>query len=119
MTTTDAKLDFGRVYWDHQILVYRAALGVTGHVEDAEDVVQTVFLHLLDQDIRDDRFRNLKGYLYNAAVKEAHALLRARLRRRIGGDLELVEERPADPRSRLDTDTLERPRRRPKLSVPV
>jgi DNA helicase-2/ATP-dependent DNA helicase PcrA len=38
------------MFQEHYVLVYRTAYGVTGRVEDAEDVVQTIFLRLLQRE---------------------------------------------------------------------
>ena len=39
--------DFEQIYREHALLVYRTAWGVLGNPEDAEDVVQAIFLKLL------------------------------------------------------------------------
>jgi RNA polymerase sigma-70 factor (ECF subfamily) len=65
----------------HYVLVYRTAYGVTGRVEDAEDVVQTVFLRLLQRDRPGDFLKNPKGYLYRAAVNLALTIVQTRRRR--------------------------------------
>lgn len=39
--------EFEDLFNEHYVLVYRTAYGVTGRVEDAENVVQTVFLRLV------------------------------------------------------------------------
>jgi hypothetical protein len=36
---------------DHSRLIYRTAYGVTGSVEDAQDILQTIFLRLLRRDL--------------------------------------------------------------------
>lgn len=59
--------------------VYRAAHRITGSAADAEDVVQSVFLRLLqrtDVPLGDDG----AGYLYRSAVHASLDLLRARRR---------------------------------------
>ena len=65
----------------HYVLVYRTAYGVTGRVEDAEDVVQTVFLRLLKRDRPRDFLKNPKGYLYRAAVNQSLTIVQKRQRR--------------------------------------
>jgi RNA polymerase sigma-70 factor (ECF subfamily) len=50
----------------HYALVYRTAYGVTGRAEDAEDVVQTVFLRLLQRDAPRGALKDPKAYLYRA-----------------------------------------------------
>jgi DNA-directed RNA polymerase specialized sigma24 family protein len=44
-------------------LVYRTVYGVTGSVQDAEDITQTIFLHVLRCDIPVHAMKNPAGYL--------------------------------------------------------
>jgi RNA polymerase sigma factor (sigma-70 family) len=67
-------------------LVYKAAYGITGRPQDADDVVQTVFLELLVKQPPTDFLHNPPGYLYRTAILEALKLLRSRRRRRISVD---------------------------------
>jgi len=39
--------EFERLFHEHHGLVYRAAYRITGRAEDAEDVLQTLFVRLL------------------------------------------------------------------------
>jgi len=43
-----------QIFERHYELVYRTAYGVTGSVEDAEDVLQTIFLRLLGREFPPD-----------------------------------------------------------------
>jgi RNA polymerase sigma-70 factor, ECF subfamily len=61
-------------------LIYRTAYGVTGSREDAEDVLQTVFLRLLRQECPGKPGRNMKAYLYRAAVNLSLDTLRSHRR---------------------------------------
>jgi RNA polymerase sigma-70 factor, ECF subfamily len=82
----------GKVYLEHQGRVFRAAYRITGNVQDAEDVLQTVFLRLLRRD--DDALelaQNLGSYLHRAAVNAALDVLR---RRRTAGSVDLDEVGP-------------------------
>lgn len=56
--------EFEGLFREHYQLVYRTAYGVTGRAEDAEDVLQTVFLKLLRRGHSPDLYKNTKGYLY-------------------------------------------------------
>ncbi len=69
-----------RVFLEHQQRVFRAAFRITGNAQDAEDVLQTVFLRLAR---RGDTasLANPSSYLYRAAVNAALDLLRARRER--------------------------------------
>jgi RNA polymerase sigma-70 factor (ECF subfamily) len=74
--------EFEALFQEHYQLVYCTAYGVTGRVEDAEDVVQTIFLKLLKRDRpRDFMSPNPRGYLYRAAVNQALTVVQARQRR--------------------------------------
>lgn len=73
--------EFEGLFQEHYVLVYRTAYGVTGRVEDAEDVVQTVFLRLLQRDRPRDFLKNPKGYLYRAAVNQSLTIVQTRRRR--------------------------------------
>jgi RNA polymerase sigma-70 factor (ECF subfamily) len=72
--------EFESIFREHSEFVYRTAYRVTGTAEDAEDVMQTVFLKF---------FRNLpapevrqkpRAYLYRAAVNTALNVVRSRQR---------------------------------------
>ena len=77
--------DFEDLFQEHYLLVYRTAYGITGRVEDAEDVAQTVFLRLLKRDfLRAEAtgfMKNPKGYLYRAAVNLSLTIVQTRQRR--------------------------------------
>jgi RNA polymerase sigma-70 factor (ECF subfamily) len=60
---------------EHAAFVYRTAYGVTGRHEDAEDVLQSLFLRLLT---RPAAARDPKAYLYRAAVNLSLNLVRNR-----------------------------------------
>jgi len=73
--------EFEDLLREHYVLVYRTAYGVTGRVEDAEDVVQTVFLRLLQREKPRELLKNPKGYLYRAAVNLSLTIVQTRQRR--------------------------------------
>lgn len=80
----------------HHETVFRAAYRVTGNADDAEDVLQTVFMRLLRREDELDLSRSAASYLYRAAVNAAVDLLRKRSR--AGAvDLESVQETLQDP----------------------
>lgn len=72
--------DLERLFREHSAGVYRAAYRVTGNADDAEDVLQTVFLRLLRREEALDASRGVAGYLHRAAVNAAVDLLRSRRR---------------------------------------
>jgi RNA polymerase sigma-70 factor (ECF subfamily) len=75
---TDAEFD--QVFRDHYQLVYRTAFGVTRSAEDAEDVLQMLFLGLVGRPFPPGLKRNPKAYLYRAAFNRAVDIVRARRR---------------------------------------
>src|SRR6185295_5134438 len=69
--------EFDELFREHYTLVYRSAFSVVFNAEDAEDVVQTVFLRILRNGLPAGT-TNPKGYLYRAAVNEALNVIRSR-----------------------------------------
>src|SRR5262245_12289118 len=69
------------LFLEHSRLVYRTAYSVTGSAQDAEDVVQTLFLQLLRHGIPSGLQNNPRGYLYRAAVNSALNAVKSRRRR--------------------------------------
>lgn len=97
--------EFETVFRDFHESVYRTAFGVTGRAEDAEDVVQTVFLRLLRQEIPPDLQKNPKAYFYRAAFNTALTGLRSRRRRRLASqDTEALSLAPANADSGIDDE---------------
>lgn len=68
---------------EHRQRVFRAAFRVTGSIDDAEDVLQTVFLNMMKRETNTgvDLGNDPKSYLCRAAVNAAVDLLRARKRK--------------------------------------
>jgi RNA polymerase sigma-70 factor (ECF subfamily) len=69
-----------QAFREHYQLVYRTAYGVTGSREDAQDILQTVFLRLLRREIVPDPDKNPKAFLYRAAVNLSLNTIRQRQR---------------------------------------
>jgi len=91
--------DFEEIYRQYAPLVYRTARAVTGSPEDAEDVLQTIFLKLIRQEFPPDLKNNPQAYLYRAAVNASLNIVRRR-RREV-----LVEDSgPFDVPAPADTD---------------
>ncbi|HET9130268.1 MAG TPA: sigma-70 family RNA polymerase sigma factor [Terriglobia bacterium] len=72
-------------------MVYRTAYGITGRTEDAEDVLQTVFLKLLRRGTPPDLQKNPKGYLYRAAVNLSLTTVQTRRRQVLTDDVESLQ----------------------------
>jgi RNA polymerase sigma-70 factor, ECF subfamily len=66
------------VFLEHRTRVYRAAYRITGHAQDAEDVLQNVFLRLARRGPGTLQVDNLPSYLYRSAVNAALDILRDR-----------------------------------------
>jgi len=67
-----------QIFREHHALVFRAAYRITGNADDAEDVLQTVFLRLMKRDAASDPVGNMASFLHRAAVNAALDLLRVR-----------------------------------------
>src|SRR5262245_33465759 len=89
--TDDSQIDLEDVFRQHASLVYRTARALTGSPEEAEDIVQTIFLRLLRGEYADNLRTNPKGYLYRAAVKGSLDTLRSRRRRTFIHDVDRLE----------------------------
>lgn len=68
------------IFRDHHARVVATAFRITGSAQDAEDVLQTVFLRLLRRQDELDLSPNPASYLRRAAVNAALDLMRARSR---------------------------------------
>ena len=97
--------DLEETFREHSRLVYRTAYSVTGSPQDAEDVVQTLFLQLLGRGLPPEFNRNPKGYLYRAAVNLSLNAVKSRERRASAIDPNRLElpDRMADAREHSDT----------------
>jgi RNA polymerase sigma-70 factor (ECF subfamily) len=78
LTQKRSPQEFGRIFEEYYDLVYRTAYSITRTAEDAEDVVQTIFLRLLRREAPPNLANNPKGYFYRAAVNVSLRTLRAR-----------------------------------------
>ena len=96
--------EFEEIFRQHHDMVFRTAFGVLGSSSDAEDVVQTIFLRLLDRGISTDVTNNVAGYLYKAAVNESLNLIRSRKRLILVSDSKRIETYPAEESSESAED---------------
>jgi len=103
--TTD---ELERVYREHAPMIYRTAWGVLGSREDAEDVLQSVFLALLRRESLPDFQQNPRAYLYRAAVTASLDVLKAKRRRPMLVDDARLETTAADSGSSFDEELYER-----------
>jgi RNA polymerase sigma-70 factor (ECF subfamily) len=81
VTRTPLTEELDQIFREHHQLVFRTAYGVTGSREDAQDVLQTLFLRLLRKELPPDFRKNPKAYLYRAAVNTSLNIIRERKRR--------------------------------------
>ena len=72
--------EFEEIFNEFSRFVYRTAYAVTGRHEDAEDVLQTIFLRLARHEIAPDVLKNPKPYLYRSAVNVSLNVIRTRNR---------------------------------------
>ena len=70
--------DLERIFRENHAMVFRAAYRVTGNANDAEDVLQTVFLRMLKRDPGADPVGNMTSFLHRSAVNAALDLVRSR-----------------------------------------
>ena len=101
--------DLEEAYRQYAPMVYRTARAVTGSAEDAEDVLQNIFLKLIRQDYSAALRSNPRAYLYRAAVNLSLDILRTRQRRTFSDDDVETLRTPAAPGgARFDNDLHER-----------
>src|SRR3984957_17325089 len=67
-----------RIFRAHHAMVFRAAYRVPGNADDAEDVLQTVFLRMVKRDVDAKPVENMASFLHRAAVNAALDLVRSR-----------------------------------------
>jgi RNA polymerase sigma-70 factor (ECF subfamily) len=80
------------MFQEHQHLILRTAYSLTHVQQDAEDVLQTIFLRLLQREIPLGLRVNSKAYLYRAAVNLSLNTIRSWKRRRVSDDIELIHD---------------------------
>jgi RNA polymerase sigma-70 factor (ECF subfamily) len=112
-TTTPIRTTGGRLekeleelFRNHCQFVYRTAYSVLRNRPDAEDVVQNLFLKLLDREIPVDLTKYPQAYFYRAAVNAALNVVRSRKKVVAVDDFDSFD-RPA-PASSADADDARR-----------
>jgi RNA polymerase sigma-70 factor (ECF subfamily) len=83
--------EFAELFREHFEFVYCTAYTVTGSRQDAEDVLQTIFLRLLRRDVSPTLKHSPKAYLYRAAVNESLNVIRSRKRLELTEDFDSLE----------------------------
>jgi len=77
-----------RIFDRHYELMYRTAYGLTGSAADAEDIVQTIFLRLLDRELPPDLNTTPERYLYRAAFNLSLNTIRDKRRQVLTDNIE-------------------------------
>ena len=90
-STADNAQEFEDLFREHYLLVYRTACVITGNREDAEDVLQTIFLRLIRRSTPPDIDKNPKGYFYRAAVNLSLDTIHSRRREVLTPDFAAIE----------------------------
>ena len=98
--------EFTRIFEEHYELSYRTAFSITRSVEDAEDVVQSIFLQLLRRENLPDLARNPKGYFYRSAVNLSLRTIRHRKRQVLTSESERFEAAIPVETNEEEIDTL-------------
>lgn len=75
----------------HYELIYRTAYTLTGSAADAEDIVQTIFVRLLNRELPLDLSTTPERYLYRAAFNLSLNTIRDKKREVLTDDLEVFE----------------------------
>ena len=83
--------EFERLYREHATFVYRTALHITRNAEEAEDILQTIFLRLLRRESSPDLEKLPRAYLYRAAVNAALDAIESRRNRSKSADVGEIE----------------------------
>jgi RNA polymerase sigma-70 factor (ECF subfamily) len=107
-TQDGRRQDFDEVFRQHSSMVYRTARAITGNAEDAEDVLQTIFLRLMRQEDAGQLRKNVKAYLYRAAVNLSLDLHRERQRRSFTHNIDDLETPVWTANSRFDDELHQR-----------
>jgi RNA polymerase sigma-70 factor (ECF subfamily) len=82
---------FESLYREHATFVYRTALRITRNAEEAEDILQTIFLRLLRRESSPDLQKRPRAYLYRAAVNAALDAIESRRNRSQTADVREIE----------------------------
>jgi RNA polymerase sigma-70 factor, ECF subfamily len=89
--------EYEAIFRQHSHLVYRTAYSILGSPSDADDVLQSIFLKLIEREIPLDLRRNPQGYLYRAAVNVSLNIVRARKNQVLTGDFASLDVPAPDP----------------------
>ena len=105
VTNKELTQEFEETFREHAPMIYRTAYSVTRTPQDAEDIVQTLFLKLLRRGFPEGLKENPKAYLYRAAVNLSLNAVRVRDRHVPIADADSLKASAADEVPRADADT--------------
>ena len=92
------------LFLEHCQMLHRTAYAITGHRQDAEDVLQSIFVKLLQRGITPEVRQHPARYLHRMAVNLSLNVLRTRRRRRLVGidslEIPVAAEKPEEARER-------------------
>ena len=80
-----------RIFDQHYELIYRTAYSVTGNAADAEDIVQTIFVRLLNRELPPDLSTAPERYLYRAAFNFSLNTIRDKKREVLTDDMDIFD----------------------------
>ena len=87
--------DFEAIFRQLSPMVYRTARALTGRPEEAEDIVQAIFLKLIERELPVVFRKDPRAYLYRAAVNMSLDILRSRRRFTFTQDIDGLESQSA------------------------
>jgi RNA polymerase sigma-70 factor (ECF subfamily) len=87
-TSRPLKPEIEQFFREYSEMLYCTAYSMLGNRADAEDVLQTLFLRLIDRGLPPDIAKNPGGYFYRAAVNLSLNVIRSRKRHKLAGDVE-------------------------------
>lgn len=80
-----------RIFDRHYELMYRTAYSLTGNAADAEDIVQTIFVRLLNRELPPDLSTTPERYLYRAAFNLSLNTIRDKKREVLTDNMEVFD----------------------------
>ena len=89
------------LFLEHCQMIHRTAYAITAHRQDAEDVLQSIFVKLLQRGVTPEVRQHPGRYLHRAAVNLSINVLRTRKRRRAADWADALEI-PASAGTRED-----------------
>src|SRR5262245_61705353 len=95
------------LFLEHYELVYRTAYSIVNNAADADDVLQNVFLRLVQREVPPEFRTNARGYFYRAAVNLSLDIIRRRRRYELVADIGRFDA-PAEPSGSAVAERLHR-----------